>query len=224
MQTRLSRIENCWAVPERLDRDDEAWAIGNRVKHRAVPFAEDGASLPCCHVGHSRHGYCAVQHMAMNLVAASTKKARVRMAVMPEPSASRPIPFIRFRVIRSHDCRRWHYSAGLVADILLMTCLTPASAAISSSALSKAPSFHIQRLISPEPMAPIGRCAMPPEFLGDVTRHSKSDPLCLTRWHTAPMLQCSIVEYNRIPGWNAVSCFSKETTHASGTSQTQHLN
>src|SRR4051794_23298765 len=79
------------AVPERLDRD-KAWAVGNRAKHRAVPFAEDGASLPCCHVGHSRHGYCAVQHMAMNLVAASTKKARVRMAVMPEPSASRPIP------------------------------------------------------------------------------------------------------------------------------------
>jgi hypothetical protein len=30
--------------------------------------------------------------MAMNLVAASTKKARLRMAVMPEPSASRPTP------------------------------------------------------------------------------------------------------------------------------------
>src|SRR3954454_4838761 len=59
-----------------------------------VPFhsAEDGASLPCCHFGHSRHGYCAVQHMAMDLVAASTKKARACMAVLPEPSASRPAP------------------------------------------------------------------------------------------------------------------------------------
>src|SRR3954464_1047275 len=62
------------AAPQRLDRDDNAWAVGDRVKHRPVPFAEDGASLPCCHVGHSRHGYCAVQHIALNLVAASTKK------------------------------------------------------------------------------------------------------------------------------------------------------
>src|SRR3954470_9163177 len=28
------------AAPERLDRDDNAWAVGDRVKHRAVPFAE----------------------------------------------------------------------------------------------------------------------------------------------------------------------------------------
>ena len=62
------------AAPERLDRDENAWAGGNRVKHRAVPFAEDGASLPYCHVGHSRHGCCAMQHMAMHLVAAVTKK------------------------------------------------------------------------------------------------------------------------------------------------------
>src|SRR5919112_2518933 len=45
------------AAPERLDRDENAWAGGNRVKHRAVLFAEEGASLPYCHVGHSRHGY-----------------------------------------------------------------------------------------------------------------------------------------------------------------------
>ena len=55
-----------------------------------VPFQPyvDGASLPCCHFGLSRHGYCALQHAAMKLVATSTKRSRTRMAVIPDPLAS----------------------------------------------------------------------------------------------------------------------------------------
>src|SRR3954447_22539636 len=97
------------AAPERLDGSDNAWDSGNRVKHRAAPFAEDGASLPGCHVGHSRHGYCAVQHIALNLVAASTKK---RGRAWPPCQSRRHHGRHQHQVPDHPFCVRLHHSAA----------------------------------------------------------------------------------------------------------------
>jgi hypothetical protein len=57
-----------------------------------------------------------------------------------------------------------------------------------------------RRLIRPQPMAHIRRCAVPPELPGDGARRCGSGRICLTRWRTAPMLQCNIMESSRYPG------------------------
>jgi hypothetical protein len=104
------------AVPERLDRHDQAWAVRNRIKHRAVPFVCGRRFAPLLPLWPLPPWLLCSATYGDEFGCRLNKKIEGAHGSHVGAVGITADTIIRFPIVRAHDC-----SAGPIAGILLMS-------------------------------------------------------------------------------------------------------